>query len=101
MAQEKFVKVTQDEIMREQAIAREKFKRDKLSMQHRVEEAERNAEEAQRDAEEAQKNAEEAQRDAEEALKHLAEAEQRIKRATVKLKERGMTDEEIATLLSI
>lgn len=41
MAQRKLEKVTQDEILREQAIAREKFQRDKISMQARMEEAAR------------------------------------------------------------
>ena len=80
MAHEKFQKATQDEILREQAIAREKFQRDMLSLKNRAADAEQRAADATRNAE-------------------LADA--RLMAAASKLRDKGFSDREIAEMLDV
>ena len=108
MAQRKLEKATQDEILRERAIARETFQRDKLSMQLRAEEAEKQIEEAEKlKAEAASIKAEadtikaEADTIKAEADTIKAEADNKIKNAIEILKTKGISTDDIEALLEL
>ena len=90
MAQEKLTKFTQDEIMREQALAREKYQRDMLSCKCALEEAA----EIKRKALEDIKEAAEIKEKAAETEKKIAETEKRIRDIARKLIASGYSLEE-------
>ena len=122
MAQFILQKATEDEILREQAIAREKFEHDMLSMKCYTEElerkreaAERGWEEAERGREAAEKGREVAEKGREEAEKGREEAEKgreaaerekdealsRLGNTVAGLKARGMRDDEISGITGL
>ena len=105
MTQTQYDKIRQEEIERERALAREKALRDKISMQYMVEKSKAEAEEAKAEAERkveaAEQKAEDAERKAE-AVEQKAEAAEQILRTTIlTLKNEGMGNSKIASLMGI
>ncbi len=78
MAQALLEKATEDEILREKAIAREKYLQDQISIQYNMEQNKKRIEEMQRDVEEKQRDVEEKQRDVEEMQRDVEEKQRDV-----------------------
>ena len=96
MAQEKLTKFTQDEIMREQALAREKYQHDMLSWKYALEEAAENLKKTQQEMLKTEKRMLESEKKVAESEKKVAETDKRIREIAKKLISAGYSREEAA-----
>ena len=101
MAQEKINRFTSDDILRERAIAREKYQRDMLSWKENLKEADQKRAEAAQMCAEADQIRAEADQIRAEADQIRIEADQKVRKAIVKLKSCGFNNEKIAETLDL
>ncbi len=101
MAQFMLRKATEDEILREQAIAREKFEHDIISIRSYAEEVEKKWGKTEKRLEEMEKKRQEIEKDREKAEQDRDDALRMLRDTAVKLKGRGMNIDEISDMTGL